>query len=86
MATYWGDERGQEFDILIDNVLLASQQLKNNKPGKFFDVEYPLPEALTKGKTSVQVRFVPHNRSTAGPVFGVTIFTQKPVGSEAASS
>ena len=82
MATYWGDERGQEFDILIDNVLLASQQLKNSKPGRFFDVEYPLPEALTKGKTTVQVRFVPHNHSTAGPVFGVTLFTQKPGSSK----
>jgi len=85
MATYWGDERGQEFDILVDNVLLASQQLKNNKPGKFFDVEYPLPEAFTKGKASVQVRFVPHNHSTAGPVFGVTLFTQKPGPSDQTS-
>lgn len=78
MATYWGEERGQNFDILVDNLLLASQQLKNDKPGKFFDVEYPIPEALTKGKTSIKVRFVPHAHSTAGPVFGVTLFTQKP--------
>lgn len=85
MATYWGDERGQEFDILVDNVLLASQQLKNNKPGKFFDVEYSLPEGLTKDKKSVQVRFVPHTHSTAGPVFGVTLFTQKPVPTERTS-
>ncbi len=85
MATYWGDERGQEFDILVDNVMLASQQLKNDRPGKFFDVEYPLPEALTKGKASIRVRFVPHNRSTAGPVFGVTLFTEKPRDAEASS-
>jgi len=78
MATYWGDERGQNFDILVDDVLLASQQLKNDKPGKFFDVEYPVPEALTKDKTKIRVRFVPHNHSTAGPVFGVRLFTQKP--------
>ena len=79
MATYWGDERGNNFDILVDEVLVASQQLKDNKPGKFFEVEYPIPEALTKGKTSIRVKFVPHNRSTAGPVFGVTLFTQKPL-------
>jgi DUF1680 family protein len=78
MATYWGEERGQNFDILIDNVMLATQQLKNDKPGKFFDVEYPVPEALTKDKAKVKVRFVPHDRSTAGPVFGVRLFTQKP--------
>ena len=84
MATYWGDERGQSFDILVEDVLLASQQLKNDKPGKFFDVEYPVPEALTKDKSKIRVRFVPHNRSTAGPVFGVRLFTQKPA-SESAS-
>lgn len=78
LATYWGEERGNTFDILIDNKLLASQQLKNDKPGKFFDMEYPVPEELTKDKTSVKVRFVPKGRSTAGPVFGVRLFTQKP--------
>jgi DUF1680 family protein len=85
MATYWGDERGQNFDILVDNVLLASQQLKNDKPGKFFDVEYPVPEALTKDKSKIRVRFVPHNHSTAGPVFGVRLFTQKPASTETSS-
>lgn len=77
-ATYWGDERGRDFDILIDNVKVATQRLENDRPGKFFDVEYPLAEALTKGKAKVKVRFVPHERNTAGPVFGVQIFTAKP--------
>jgi DUF1680 family protein len=79
MATYWGDERGQDFDLLVDSVLLASQRLKSDKPGKFFDVEYPVPEVLTKGKAKIRVRFVPRNNSTAGPVFGVRLFTQKPL-------
>lgn len=77
-ATYWGEERGNTFDITVDGAVLASQVLKNDKPGKFFDVEYPVPEEMTKGKTSVKVRFVPKGRSTAGPVFGVRLFTQKP--------
>jgi DUF1680 family protein len=77
-ATYWGDERSRDFDILVDNVKVASQHLEVDRPGKFFDVEYPLAEALTKGKTKVKVRFVPRDRSTAGPVFGVQVFTAKP--------
>ncbi|CAN7199372.1 beta-L-arabinofuranosidase domain-containing protein [Caulobacter sp. LjRoot300] len=77
-ATYWGDERKRDFDILVDNVKIASQHLEADRPGKFFDVEYPLPEALTKGKTKVRVRFVPRERSTAGPVFGVQLFAAKP--------
>jgi hypothetical protein len=76
-ATYWGDERTGVFDILIDGVKVATQHLEANRPGKFFDVEYPLPETLTHGRDHVQVKFVPHEGSTAGPVFGVRLFTAK---------
>jgi DUF1680 family protein len=76
-ATYWGGERDRDFDILVDNVKVATQHLGEDRPGKFFDVDYPLPEALTKGKSSVRVRFVPHDRNTAGPVFGVRLYTAK---------
>ncbi len=77
-ATYWGGERGRAFDILVDNVRVATQRLAEDRPGKFFDVDYPLPEALTRGKTAVKVKFVPHDRNTAGPVFGVRLYTARP--------
>ncbi|MBI1683785.1 beta-L-arabinofuranosidase domain-containing protein [Caulobacter hibisci] len=76
-ATYWGGERSRTFDILVDGTKVATQVLDNDRAGKFFDVEYPLAEALTKGKTSVKVRFVPKERSSAGPVFGVRVFSAK---------
>ncbi|WP_028965486.1 glycoside hydrolase family 127 protein [Sphingomonas phyllosphaerae] len=76
-ATYWGDERKRTFDILVDNQRIATQTLDTDKPGAFFDVDYPVPEALTKGKSKVRVRFVPHDKNTAGPVFGVRLFTAK---------
>jgi len=77
-ATYWGDETGRTFDILVDDVKVATQRLDKDRPGKFLDVDYPLPEALTRGKDKVRVRFVPHDRSSAGPVFGVRLYTAKP--------
>ncbi|MEG8039658.1 glycoside hydrolase family 127 protein [Sphingomonas sp. LR60] len=76
-ATYWGDERKRTFDILVDNQRIATQTLDADKPGAFFDVDYPIPEALTKGKKKVKVRFVPHDKNSAGPVFGVRLFTAK---------
>jgi hypothetical protein len=76
-ATYWGDERPRDFDILVDNVKVATQHLDKIKPGQFFDVDYPVPEGLTQGKSSIKVRFVPHDGNTAGPVFGVRLFTAK---------
>jgi hypothetical protein len=77
-ATYWGDERPRDFDILVDNVKVATQHLDKIKPGQFIDVDYPVPEALTKGKSKIKVRFVPHQGNTAGPVFGVRLFAAKP--------
>ncbi|WP_121115746.1 glycoside hydrolase family 127 protein [Croceibacterium ferulae] len=77
-ATYWGGERERSFDILVDDVKIATQTLNHDEPGSFIDVEYKLPEALTDGKEEVKVRFVPHDRSSAGPVFGVRLFTVAP--------
>jgi hypothetical protein len=74
-ATYWGDERKRAFDILIDGRKIATQELEALKPGQFIDIDYPVPEALTHGKASVVVRFQPHTGHTAGPVFGVRLFT-----------
>ncbi len=76
-ATYCGDERARDFDILVDNGFLATQHLHADDPGKFFDVEYALPEELTRGKQRVRVSFVPHEGNTAGPVFGVRLLTDQ---------
>jgi DUF1680 family protein len=73
-ATYWGDERKRLFHILVDGVRVASQALE---PGNatFVEAEYAIPEALTRGKQSVEVRFEPEPGNTAGPVFGCRVFT-----------
>jgi hypothetical protein len=54
---------------------VATQHLDANSPGKFFDVDYPVPEPLTRGKQTVRVKFVPRQGQTAGPVFGVRLLT-----------
>lgn len=76
-ATYWGDESKRSFDILVDDRRIATQTLDRSRPGTFYDVEYPVPEALTRGKRRVTIRVVPHERNTAGPVFGMRLFTVK---------
>jgi uncharacterized protein len=79
-TTYWGDERPRDFDILIDDTPVATQHLAANSPGKFFDVDYAIPEPMTRGKQTVRIRFVPREGQTAGPVFGVRLLTAKPAG------
>jgi len=77
-VTYWGsDSGGREFDILINGTKIATQVLNNNNPGKFFDVTYPIPQELTKGKDKVTVRFQGQANRTAGGVFGCRIIRRK---------
>jgi hypothetical protein len=74
VCTYWGDDTGdREFDILVDDVKVATQVLDRNKPGEFFDVAYDLPAEVTKGKGAFRVKFGSTNPKTAGGVFGVRI-------------
>ncbi|MFW6163291.1 MAG: beta-L-arabinofuranosidase domain-containing protein, partial [Planctomycetota bacterium] len=78
LCTYWGsDVPPRTFDILIDGTKIATQSLDRNDPGQFFDVEYPIPPRLTKGKRKVTVKFVPHEGNTAGGVFKCAVLKPK---------
>ncbi len=67
---YWGsDVPPRTFDILVDGKKLATQELDRDKPGEYFEVEYPIPEELTKGKEKVTVTFRALPDNTAGGVF-----------------
>jgi hypothetical protein len=70
LCTYIGDDDNRSFDILIDDVKIASVELKTKTAGKFYDVEYPIPAELIKGKSKVVVRIQGTNGKTAGRVFG----------------
>jgi hypothetical protein len=73
-ATYWGEERDKLFDILVDGTRIATERLTGEHPGDFFDKDYPIPEALTKGKETVKIRFQPANDKTrCAPVFGIRV-------------
>lgn len=78
-VSYWGGEEGaRRFDILVDGRKIGSQVLLRNEPGKFFDVEYPIPEDLTRGKDKVTVRFQAERGATAGGIFGLRILEARP--------
>ena len=76
-ATYWGQERKRLFHILVDGTRIASETLGYDKMGEFIERDYPIPQELLKGKSTVVVRFEPEKGHTAGPVFGVLIFRSK---------
>ena len=71
ICTYWGSDSGpRTFDILVDDVVIATQQLDNPAPGEFIDIPYAIPEYLTAGKNEVRVTFRAHPGMMAGGIFG----------------
>ena len=74
VANHWrGEWEVRDFDILVDGEKIATQRLRTNRPGDFYDEIYPVPFHLTEGKTSVRVRFQAHPGSTAGRLFGLRV-------------
>lgn len=74
VVSYWGGDAGnRRFDVLVNDVKMGEQVLENNRPGEFFDVTYPIPEVLTRGKSKVTVRFQAKPGAVAGGVFGIRI-------------
>ncbi len=74
VATYCADEwRKRTFDILVDGARVGQQVIEQRGLPRFYDVEYPMPPELVKGKTKVTVRFEATNGNEIGAVFGIRL-------------
>ena len=56
-ALYWGEEVNKNFDISIEGTRIANERRATQPVKRFVGVDYPIPEALTRGKDKVTVRF-----------------------------
>jgi uncharacterized protein len=74
ICTYWGmDNRGRTFDIYVNDVKIATEDLNKYKGSRFYDITYTIPLEITRYKLSAKVKFVPKANNAAGPVYGVKI-------------
>ena len=70
---YWGGFPGAKtFDILVNDKIIATENISNKKEGQFISVQYDIPKALSKAKSKITVKFQAHEGNMAGPVFGVS--------------
>ena len=72
-CAYWGSDAGRTFDILVDGQTVATQTLTGTRPGDYLYAAYPLPAALTRGKSTVTVRFQPRATGPAGGLFDLRV-------------
>lgn len=70
LLTYIGDDKDRIFDILVDGEIIATEEWKGGKTGKFYDIVYSIPENLLSGKEKITVRIDANHGKTAGRVFG----------------
>jgi len=73
LLTYLGDDINRKFDIVVDGTTIATVEWNGGKTGRFYDVEYPLPAELIKGKDSITVKITANHGRTAGRIFGCRI-------------
>jgi hypothetical protein len=86
IATYYsGDRRATpaDFEIQVDGQRVAAQELRLADPQRFFDVEYPVPAELVRGKSKVTVRFQAKTGSQIATVFGLRMIRPIPKPSPA---
>ena len=70
MILYWGDEGDlRSFNIMCDDVLVASEELCHNQPGRFMMRCYPIPEEGTSGKETVRIHLTSPTGTKTGGIF-----------------
>jgi len=73
-CTYSGsDGEDRQFEIFVDDKVIAAEKLHEEAPGEFIDRIYDIPQELTKGKTKVTIKFRALPGYTVGGVFGCRI-------------
>lgn len=66
VAAYRGNEgRRREFDVYVNEERVANDSLEYH-PGDVLHREYPVPAALTRGKTAITVKLVPRSDARTG--------------------
>jgi DUF1680 family protein len=72
VVDYWGGFPGSKtFDILVNDKIIATENISNKKDGQFISVQYDIPEDISRGRFKVTVKFQAHTGNMAGPVFGI---------------
>jgi uncharacterized protein len=72
VLTYNSDTRQtRTFEVLVDGQRVGEQTIPRSSVAKFFDVEYPIPADLVRGKDKVVVRVQAAGGRETAPVFAL---------------
>jgi hypothetical protein len=66
-----GEARASSFTVAVDGTVVRRETVVPAAPARLYDVEYPLPTDLVRGKSHVTVRFEAVAGGEIGGVYGV---------------
>jgi DUF1680 family protein len=72
VITYWGSDTGRKFDVVVNDHVIATQQLNASHPDTFYDETYALSGDETRGRQSITVKLEGKD-TLVGGVFGVRV-------------
>jgi DUF1680 family protein len=74
VVTYNSDaRRPRSVEILVDGTRIGEQTLGKSSVSRFFDVEYPIPMDLLRGKERATVRFQASGGNEIPPIFALQV-------------
>ncbi|MDF3058967.1 MAG: hypBA1 5 [Rariglobus sp.] len=74
VVTYWGGVWHERiFELFAGDTVVASERLLTNKPGDFFERVHRLAPGLTRGRTTLSVRFQSRQGDIAGTVYDLRV-------------
>ena len=77
-VTYWGDDRGRSFDILVNGTVLTTEHLDGPRPGEFYEKHYPLPTNALVGapRGIITVKFIA-KQWVAGGIYDIRLMKRQ---------
>jgi DUF1680 family protein len=74
LCTYpLGDAYARIGDIVVEGKVISTLSIVIDPPSKFVNVEFAIPQELTKDKDYIRVEFKPQQNSSIIPIFGVAM-------------
>ena len=74
-VTYYGQDKGRKFDILINNKKIAYVELDGSRGDTFYSVDYKIPDEILKNAKGgvLETKFEAHEGSIAGGIYQVRL-------------
>lgn len=77
VVTYSAGENRREFDLVVNDVVIATIKLSGRTPDVFSDVSYAIPDSAAKADGTLVVKFVAKPGTRTGSIYGIRLLKKE---------